>query len=298
MSAFARLPVATRGILLMLLSLLIFTLMDALAKSLVSRYPTLQVVWARYTGQTVIVILILIRNLGPYLRAKYPGLQLVRSVLQFAVALLFFTSLNYIGLAETTAIADLNPVLITLGAALFLGEKIGPRRAIGILAAMIGAMIIIRPGSSVFSVAALLPLGCALCFAGYALVTRAVGAAESVWTSLLYTAMFGTLVTTAALPWVWQTPDWPDVPGFIVIGLMGAAGQLCMIRAFTLVEASVVAPFSYAGLIFAMLWGWLFFAELPDGWSMLGALVIVGAGLYVWHRETQVARRDTKVGTV
>ena len=138
----------------------------------------------------------------------------------------FFASLNYIGLAEATAIADLNPVLITLGAVLFPGEKIGPRRAFGIAAALTGAMLIIKPGSSVFSLAALLPLGCGICFAGYALITRAVGARESLWTSLTCTALFGTIVTSASLPWVWETPDWPDVPGFLVIGVMGAAAQL------------------------------------------------------------------------
>ena len=294
MNAFRRLPAPARGILLMLLAILIFTLMDALAKSLVARYPTLQVVWARFAGQTAIVVLILSRNITPYLRARHPGLQFWRSVFQFGASFLFFTSLNYIGLAEATAIADLNPVLITLGAALFLGEKIGPRRAAGIAVALVGAMIIIRPGSAVFSLAALLPLGCGMCFAAYALVTRAVGATESVWTSLLYTALFGTIVTSVTLPWVWQPVTAGDIPAFVIIGLMGAAAQLCLIRSFTLVEASVVAPFSYVGLILAMGWGWLFFGALPDGWSILGALVIVGAGLYVWHRETQVARQDAQ----
>lgn len=275
----------------MVLAILVFTLMDALAKSLVQRYGAPQVIWARYTGQTVIVALILCRNIGPYLRARHPWLQFWRSVFQFLTASLFFGSLAYIGLAEATALADLNPVLITLGAALFLGEKIGPRRAFGVAAALCGGLIIIRPGSDVFSPAALMPLVGGACFAAYALITRWVGATENVWTSLFYTALFGTVLTTLAVPFFWQTPAWADVPGFLVIGVMGAAGQLLMIRSFTLAEASVVAPFSYAGLIFAMGWGWLFFGEFPDGWSLVGGLVILLAGLYVWHRELQIARR-------
>jgi drug/metabolite transporter (DMT)-like permease len=290
MDSFRRLPVAARGIVLMILAIVIFTLMDALAKSLLSRHATLQVVWARYTGQTVIVALLLLRVGLHHLRAQHPWLQVWRSLFQFGASVFFFASLNYIGLAEATAIADLNPVLITLGAVLFLGEKIGLRRAVGIVVALAGAMLIIKPGSSVFSVAALLPLGCGICFAGYALITRAVGARESVWTSLAYTALFGTLVTSASLPWVWETPAWSDVPGFVVIGLMGATAQLFLIRSYAMAEASVVAPFSYLGLVCAMVWGWLFFGQLPDQWSMLGALVIVGAGLYVWHRETRATR--------
>ena len=296
MKAFHRLPASAQGILLILIAVLTFTLMDALAKSLVSRYPTVQVVWARYAGQTIIVAVILSRNIAPYLRARHPWLQAWRSVFQFGASAFFFVSLNYIGLAEATAIADLNPVLITVGAALFLGEKIGPRRVFGVIAALIGALIIIRPGSDVFSPASLLPLGCGICFAAYALVTRAVGARESVWTSLLYTALFGTIVTSAMLPRFWEMPAASDVPGFVIIGLMGAFAQLCLIKSFTLVEASVVAPFSYFGLVFAIFWGWLFFAELPDGWSFLGALVIIGAGLYVWHRETQIRRRQGVAG--
>ena len=287
MPVFSRLSAPARGIALMMLAILVFTLMDALAKSLVSRHATLQVVWARYTGQTVIVALLLIWLGARHLRARHPWLQALRSVFQFGASFFFFASLNYIGLAEATAIADLNPVLITLGAVLFLGEKIGIRRGIGIALALTGAMFIIKPGSALFSPAALLPLACGICFAGYALVTRAVGARESVWTSLAYTALFGTIVTTITLPFVWTTPDWSDVPGFLVIGLMGAAAQLCLIRSYTLAEASVVAPISYMGLVCAMVWGWLFFGQLPDGWSIFGALVIVAAGTYVWHRENR-----------
>lgn len=271
----------------MLLAIVVFTLMDALAKSLVSRHATLQVVWARFTGQTVIVALMLVWLGAKHLRARHPWLQALRSLFQFGASFFFFASLTFIRLAEATAIADLNPVLITLGAVLFLGEKIGARRGFGIAMALVGAMFIIKPGSSVFSLAALLPLACGICFAGYALVTRAVGARESVWTSLAYTAVFGTIVTTITLPFVWTTPAWSDVPGFVAIGLMGAAAQLFLIRSYTLAEASVLAPISYFGLVCAMVWGWLFFGHLPDGWSIFGALVIVVAGLYVWHRENR-----------
>lgn len=280
-----------RGILLMIASIATFTLMDALAKHLMQGYPPLQVTWARYTGQTVLVALVFLPRLGTVLHTRRPGLQALRSLLQFGATAFFFLSLGYIGLAEATAITDTNPVLITLGAALFLGERLGPRRIAGVVAALVGALIIIRPGLGVFQPAALLPLACAICFAGFALTTRFVGTAEAAATSLLYSALFGTVVTSALMLIEFQPIAPADLWGFLLIGALGALGQFFLIRAFTSAEASVIAPFGYMGILFATCWGILFFDEWPDGWTMAGALVIVGAGLYVWHRETLAVRK-------
>ncbi|SEM87955.1 EamA-like transporter family protein [Gemmobacter aquatilis] len=279
-----------RGILLMLLAIATFTSMDALAKTLIASYPPLQVVWARYTGQTVIVALVFLPRLGRLLRTRYPGLQALRSLLQFGATAFFFFSLGHIGLAEATAITDLNPVLITLGAALFLGEKLGPRRLIGVFVALTGALIIIRPGAGVFQPAALLPLCCALCYAGFALATRHVGRDESPSTSLIYSALFGTLVTSALLPFVWVPIARADLWAFLLIGVQGSVAQFFLIRAFTIAEASAIAPFGYVGIVFATGWGILLFDEWPDLWTVVGALVIAGAGIYVWHREARIAR--------
>lgn len=291
MKRFSQLSSNAQGILLILLAILIFALMDAIAKYLTQHYPTVQIVWARNAGQLVLVLALLAHNIGPYLRTNYPGLHVLRSLLQLGAALLFFTALSFIGLAEATAIWDLNPVLITLGAALFLGERIGIRRLLGVLSALCGALIIIRPGGEVFSPYAFLPLLGAVCYAGYAIVTRIVGREESPWTAMLYTALLGTVLTGFALPWAWRTPELADLPRFILLGALGAVAQLCMIRAFSIAEAAVIAPFGYAGVLFATLWGILFFGEYPDIWTMVGALVIVASGLYVWHRETQAAHK-------
>lgn len=282
----------TRGIFLMLLAVLTFTTMDAIAKSLIGPYPTLQVVWARYTGQTVVVALILGRRLGPLMRSRHPWLQATRSALQLGATALFFTALGHIGLAAATAIMDSNPVLITLGAALVLGERIGPRRLFGVLAAMVGALIIIRPGTAVFAPAALLPLAAAVCYAGYTLITRLVGRDENTLTSLIYATALGTVLTSAALPTVWQPIAASDVPAFLALGALGSIAQVFLIRAFTIAEAGVIAPFGYVGLLFATFWGIVLFEEYPDLWTGVGASVIVMAGLYVWHRENRAARLE------
>lgn len=278
-----------RAIGLMIGAIVLFTTMDAVAKGLLDRYPTPQVIWARFTGQLLLVLLILRGRIGPSLRTRYPVLHLARCICQFGATALFFTSLGYIGLAEATALTDLNPVLITLGAAVFLGEKFGPRRMLGVLAAMVGAMIIIRPGFGVFTPAALLPIGAAVCYTGNALLTRFIGAQESVWTSMIYGAAFGAVVLGFAQPFVWHPIQTPDFILFGLMGVLGTAAQLCLIRSFSLAEASVVAPFAYLGILFAAIWGAVLYAEYPDWWSAIGALVIIAAGLYVWHRETRAA---------
>jgi drug/metabolite transporter (DMT)-like permease len=280
----------TRGVLLMILAILLFTAMDATAKGLIERYPAPQVIWARFAGQLLIVLILLNRRTGPLLRTRYPWLHMVRSTCQFAATGLFFLSLGHIGLAEATALTDINPVLITLGAALFLGERLGPRRIAGVVAALIGALIIIRPGAGVFSPWALLPLGAAIAYTGNALLTRHIGAREPVWTSLLHASIFGTLLGSLALPFVWVPITGPDLALFALVGLLGTGAQLCIIRSFSMTEAAVVAPFAYLGIVFATGWGIVLYDQWPDHWTVIGALVIVVAGLYVWHRETQVSR--------
>ena len=290
-SALPSVAATKRGIVLMLMGIVLFTAMDALAKGLIARYPTPQVIWARFAGQAALVALILgPRKIIPTLNSRFPLLHLARSSCQLGATGLFFASLGYIGLAEATALTDINPVLITLGAALFLGERLGPRRILGVAVAMIGAVIVVRPGMGVFSVAALLPLGCAVCYAGASLLTRKLGQHEGPWTSLLHAALFGSVITGLAMPFVWQPVAAADIALFAALGVLGTAAQLCVIRSFSMAEASAVAPFAYVGIVFAAFWGVVLYDEYPDRFTILGALVIVAAGLYVWHRETNAKR--------
>ncbi|MEJ1991099.1 MAG: DMT family transporter [Maritimibacter sp.] len=282
----------TSGILLYITAVFLMSVMDLTAKALSAELPVLEVVWARYMGQTVVVTLIVLPRIRQVARTNYPGLQFLRSLFVLGATSMFFFGVSQMGLAETTAIMDVNPVLITLGAALFLGEKLGPRRLIGIGAALLGAMIIIRPGSAVFSPFALLPMGAAICYSGFALVTRHVGQGETVWTSLFYTALLGAAVLSVAVVPIWVTPSPKALALMVMIGFIAASGQFLLIRAFTLAEASTVAPFSYVGLLFATLWGAIFFGNFPDRATLIGAAIVVVAGIYVWHRETREARRQ------
>lgn len=273
------------SVLLMIGAMFMFTLMDAVAKVLTQEIGVWPTLWTRYLGQAVLVFLIVLPRLGKIVKTSFPLLQLARSVFLMCATMCFFWGISNIGLAEATAIMDISPVLITLGAVLFLGERIGIRRVIGIIGALIGAMIVIRPGSDVFSVYALFPLGAAICFSGYNIITRFVGAREDPWTSLFYTALFGAIVFSTIVPFHWQPLSTFTITLMSALSVMATLAQWLLIKALSLGEASLLAPIGYIALIFATLWGFLLFGDLPDQWTVIGALVIVASGVYVWSRE-------------
>ena len=278
----------------MLGAVFLFTVMDAIAKQLTKEVGLIQTIWVRYTGQALLVFLIVLPRLREVAKSQYPKLQLLRSVVLMAATCLFFLSISKIGLAEATAIMDINPVLITLGAFLFLGEKIGPRRILGIIASMIGALIIIRPGTDVFTVYAVLPLVAAVCYTTYNLTTRFVGNRESPWTSLLYSALFGAVVFSCMVPFFWQPVSLFSAGLMVLLSLCGTFSQLFLIRALAIGEASLLAPFAYVGLIYATIWGLVFFGEFPDEWSIIGAIIIAISGFYVWYRDTFSSKSESE----
>ena len=275
-------------ILLMIGAVFCFASMDATAKYLMKEIGPAQTIWARYTVQAVIVTVLILPKINVYGRTNYPKLQFLRSVALMMATTLFFFAFSRLGLAEASAIFNISPVLITLGAFLFLREQIGPRRLIGIIVSLLGALIIIRPGTGVFSIYALLPLGAAIFYSTYSLATRFVGTDESPWTSLFYSAIFGAICYSIYIAFYWNPMSNNAILLTIIIGLFGTAGHIWLIRALTLGEASLVAPFIYTNLLFTTTWGFVLFGNLPDFWTIVGALIIVAAGIYVWARDRAV----------
>ena len=283
--AFSNVQDNRKGILLLLLAIATFSTMDAVAKVLVDRYPATQIVWIRFFGQLIAVVLILRHRLFAQVRTAYPVMHFFRSLFQFGATMFFFLSLTHIGLTEATAIADINPMLITLGAALFLGEALTRARVVGVVVSALGALIVIRPGSDVFTLSAILPLFCALSYAASALLTRVVGPNESPWASMFYASVFGSIAAGLAMPQIWVVIAPQDLGLFVLVGILGTAAQLALIRAYSVAEAAAIAPYSYAGILFASTYSFLFFGTLPDEITILGIVVIVGSGLYVWYNE-------------
>ncbi len=278
-----------RGATLMLGAVTTFSIMDAVAKFLTGSYHPVQVVWARYTFQLVFVFIIAAPRLRTLLKTKYPRLQLVRSAFLFGATVCFFLSLPHLKLVTVIAIFEVAPLVICLFAFIFLGERVGWRRWAGVACGLIGAMIIIRPASDLFAPAALLPLMAATLFAAYAVSTRFLGQAENPWTSFLYTALIGTIGANLCLPVFWTTPAPVDVIFMAILGAGGGIGHLMLIRALVQADASALSLFTYSGLVFSAILGYIVFSEVPDMFTIVGSAFIVSAGTFVWYRENQMA---------
>lgn len=275
------------GILWMLVTMALFISMDATAKTLGQWYDPLQVVWGRYFFHMVILALVLRRKLPSTLRTKRPRPQIARSLLLFATTFCFFTGLQWLQLAETSAVMFVSPLIVTALSAPVLKEHVGPRRWVGVFVGFLGAVVIIRPGTDVMQAAAFWPLIAAAFYACYQITTRYIGSSEPVLTNLAYSAMFGAVASSLLVPFVWQTPDAKGWALMALTGLIGGLGHFAMIKALSHAPASVVAPFTYSSLLWATLLGYLVFADLPDLWTLVGAAIIAGSGLYIYHREQQ-----------
>ena len=291
LAAWNALPMLHRGILCMLATTVFFASMDATVKGLSARYDPFFVVWARYASHALGAVLVVAIFAPRLLRTSQPGMQLVRSGMLFVATLFFFSSVALLPLADAIAVAQVAPLMIIGLAALILSEKVGIWRWSGVLVGFVGALVIIRPGTDAFYWEALLPLAGSFFFACYSIATRFLGDRESPWTTFTYTAAVGALLASLALPFVWQTPAVADVPLLILVGVLGAAGQGFLVAAFAYAGAATLAPFLYFNLIWAALYGWFLFGDAPDAWTVSGAVIIVGAGLFV-HIRTQRRARE------
>lgn len=277
-------PRLARSIGLLLGALLLFVLLDSTAKHLAQTYPVPMLVWARYTIHFVLMVLLL----GPSMRLRLilttrPGRHVVRAVCLLGTTFFGMAALSRMPLAETTAIVFAAPLIVTLLARPLLGEHIGSLRWAAALIGFLGVLIIARPGSGLVPDGIALALAGAMSYALYQILTRQLTSTETPVTMLFYTALIGTLVMTLALPWIWEgpTPDMADALLTASLGIYGGLGHYLLIRAFRDAPASVLSPFLYVQLIWAMLIGWLIFGHLPDSAAVLGILTIGSAGVII-----------------
>lgn len=272
-----------RGILMIMTAVAMFTVLDSIAKYLSRFYPVPGIVWARYAFHLLFVVVIL----GPrmkldLLRTRHLGLQATRGALLAASSMLFFSALKFMPLAEASSISFMSPMLVTLLAVVLLKEKVEPARWLAVAAGFAGVLIIIRPGSSVFSWVALLPLAAAATFASYQILTRKLAGVDSPYTSLFYSGLIGTVMLALVLPFQWITPaTLAHALLLLAIGFIGGLSHLILIRAFDHAPVSTLAPFSYTQLIWVIVAGYVVFDDFPDHWSLAGIAVIMASGIYI-----------------
>jgi drug/metabolite transporter (DMT)-like permease len=282
---------AQRGAALMVAGVFCMASMDVMAKILGHSIPVAQIVWLRFVSQALLVGGGLIIARRALFTSAHIKLHMLRGLATTFSSYMFFLGIIYLPLADATALIQLGPVMVTLGAVFVLGETIGRRRIVAIAVAFLGAMLIIRPGSSVMSLASAFPMLGAVGFTVYALATRFVRS-DGPWTALFLQGVFGTMFSSLLVPFFWQPIALADAPAVAALVGFGILGHLLMIRAFAAAPAGDIAPYGYAGLLFAVIFGLVLFGETPHGVTLLGAVVIVTAGLYVWYRERLIQVQD------
>lgn len=273
------------GIFWMLLTMFLFVSMDTIAKHLIQDRHVFQVVWGRYFFHFIILLIVLAPRLRALLVTQNLKLQLARSLLLLTTTCCFFMGLNYVHLADASAIMLTAPIFVTALSMPILKEHVGPRRWASVFIGCIGAIIIIRPGGGTLQAAALFPLAAAILYAIYQVSTRFLSQSDSVLTTLIYSASIGAIITSATVPFYW-TPLSPSEWGLmILLGVIGGTGHFTLIKAYRVSPVATVAPFTYSNMLWAIGYGYLVFGNLPDQWTIVGALIIMGSGLYIFHRE-------------
>ena len=273
------------GIVLMLLTVLLFSIMNALAKSFTLTFPIIEIVWGRYASQTIFTIIIFSPNLGKVLATNRLKLHLFRSALLFGATLFMFAGFKYLTLVTTITIFQVGPLIVVIFSVMFLKESVSLKRWMSVFIGFCGALLIIKPGTDMFLMTGILPLLAATCYAGYAVSTRHLGTEEDPRTNFLYTSLVGTIISSALLIPFFKPISLVEASLFCILGLLGGLGHFCFVLALRKSEASLLAPFTYFDLIFASILGIIFFSEYPDVYVLLGAIIIVIAGIYLWRRE-------------
>ncbi|MFD3188671.1 DMT family transporter [Sedimentitalea sp. HM32M-2] len=276
------------GILLMIATTVVFAMQDGISRHLAGQYNVLMVVMIRYWFFAAFVIAIATRAAGGLraaARTDQPGIQITRAVLlvaEICIAVLGFTIL---GLVESHAVFACYPLLIAALSGPILGEQVGWRRWSAIGVGFVGILIILQPGLGVFDPWAIIPLVSAVMFAIYGLLNRYAARRDRTATSFFWTGTVGAVVMTAVGAWFWEPMSAADWGWMATLCVSGVLGHWLLIRCYEVAEASAVQPFAYFQLVFASAMGIVVFQESLRMNVVIGAAIIVGAGLFTLWRE-------------
>jgi len=281
-----------KGIFALILATLLFASQDAITKHLISTMPVAQLMFVRYFFFALFALVYASRKtrLRHVFRSHWPKLQLLRGLLIASEMALFAYTLKYLGIAEMHTIFACFPLIITVLSVPMLGEQVGWRRWLAVSVGFIGTLIIIQPGSGVFSPFAMTALACALMFAIYNIITRKVSRQDSLETSLLYFGVVGFLVTLLAVPFFWQPMSNSEILWLLMISIISIFSHLLLIKSLELAPAVILQPFNYFILVWAMVIGYSFYGEILDTTTLIGASLVIGSGVYIARREYLVAR--------
>jgi len=267
----------------MLIAGSLFPLMNGIAKLLSIDYSFEQVVWARFLSHLVLVLIFLVPKYGlKIVTTRLPSAQILMSCLILASTFVFVAGIKYISVVQASSITFTAPLIVVLIANRILGEQVTRSRIIAVTLGFFGVLIVIRPGTELFHWASLLILVSATFFALYQILLRRVAGIDPPETSVIYSALVGSVVMSLALPFSWKTPEsLVDMALFCSLGALGGFGHYCIARAMTYAPANFVSPFNYWQMIGSVFVGYWLFNDFPDTFTWVGSLLIIAAGIYV-----------------
>ena len=269
------------GIAFIVLAVLCFGALDTTTKFAVATAPLVMALWLRYFVQAALTTAVLWPSRRARLfRTTRPALQFLRGVLLLTCSAISFFSLRVMQVGEFTAIVMLTPLLLTVMAAMMLGERVSWLRWLCVLGGFAGAMCVIRPGMAMFRWATLLPLVLVAANTGFQVLTSRMARTEDAGTMHVYTGLSGLMLTSVALPFAWQPLPWAIWAAVGLMGLLSTSGHFLLIMAYVRTPVAVLTPYLYLQIAFATLGGWLAFAHVPDELSLAGIGLVAVSGVF------------------
>jgi drug/metabolite transporter (DMT)-like permease len=277
------------GIALMFAGVGMFSFGDALGKALVARYPVNELLLLRAAVPLAILLALIWRQRAHLPGLERPGLQLLRIVLSTAEVAAFFVAVVYLPLADVITYYLAGPIFVTALSAIILREHVGWRRWSAVAVGFAGVLIAMQPSAQTISWPALIALAGSFSFALLMIVTRSLRATPDI--VLAATQFSGTFCVGLVLaPFAWVTPSLPALGLFVLAGCISIMALLCTNRSLKLAPASVVVPYQYSMIVWAVLFGYLVFGDVPSAATIVGAAIIIAAGLYIFIREQRLGR--------
>ena len=261
-------------------------IMDGFAKYLSSNLPVLQITWARYFFTVVFTLPIMFLFFRKSLVwTVKPKLQFIRGLILLTANICFFYSISVISMAKALTLAFIAPLIVTAFSPIFLNEKVGYKRWLAVIIGFIGSLVVIRPGFVEINLASIAALGTGIMYGFYLIITRKLSTTDNPLLTLLLTGVVGAVIISCVMPFVWVKPTLSHWSMMAAIGVFASIGHLFLILSLKFADASKLAPFSYFEIITNVIIGYYFFSDFPDSWTILGLLIIVFSGIYIYRRE-------------
>ena len=281
-----------RAMLCMFLGMFFFSTADALSKFLTGSLPPMQIAWARWLVLFCCVIVFICFRGVKILETNHPFLQIFRGV-TVALTVAFFTiGLSFVPLADAVAITFITPIIVTILGAYLLGERVGKRRWAAVVIGFFGTLMITQPSIENSNLGLLFPLLAAMFFAIRQIITRRVSHNDDVQTTVAYTALTSFLLLSVCLPFFWiEVPSKLDAIMLLSLSAFSAAGEVFIIYALSIGLAVAVTPIHYTMIIWAVLYGYFFFGDIPNIFMIFGTIVVIFSGVYIAHREHRLSTK-------